>query len=422
MLYKTIKFYILISALFSFGFLNFAAAEEVTPSVEETNLNNNDALTSPAPTSEEIQSRLDLFEKNAPVSLKIYNTENLVSGSEINIKSKIYVFTETDVSNFNFTWSVRKNGMDQDLPASSSGRGKDRMRFVPTSSGNYEVRVKVADAAGTVRESQPLTIPVGDALMVDFEPLKPAKDEMVKMTVSGFNNPVVYSWFLDDELQDASGPNFEFEVTKYFEDRHMVKVAVTSSDGIVSSKDVIIPVYRSQIVLKPEADGVAVAGSAGRSNEFLMKGESPIVVNAEVPNFADPSQIKYVWSVNGQKVDEGVGKSSIVIDPKEERFNKSRKNEYLVTVMASSPDLKNVASSQVSINRISDTSSLASVSPEKLPNQPLLAESKSFLTSFATLRKLILPVLVVLFVAVAALANTQPVKLQEIEEGDWEKE
>lgn len=394
--------------------VNFVFAEEIT---DENLLNQPDSDTiseesAAVPTAADIQSGLNLLEKTTPIMLKINETANLISGSEINVKADVGIFTQVDTSQFGFKWFLKKDGLDQSVVQSSQGKGKNQFVFMPSSSGNYEVRAEATDPQGNTRESQPLLLGVGDNFLITFDPLKPANGQRVGINVSGFSNGVSYRWFLDGKEQIANGSKFDFIVSKSFGQAHKVRISTSNKEGLVSTKEILIPVYRPEVFLKPVTDGIAIAGQAGSLNEFLIKDGGPIILNAGDPNFMDADEALYVWYLNGEKIDEGMGKKSVYIDPENEILKNSQNGEYKASVMVSSPDSKHIALGNVKMERISPNSSLAAASPEKVSNSPLLAESKSFFSSLGTIRKLILPMMIVMFVVVIALGGTQPQKIE----------
>lgn len=418
MIKKTIKF-IAFSIVTFLLTVSFVLAEEVnlSDSLDQTAsdsiLSESDQSNSATiPTAVEIQSKLDLLEKTTPISLRLYDTQDLTSGSEIKVKARVSLLTQSDVNNFNFNWSLKKDGLDQKVDSLSQGKGKDQFSFVPISSGNYEVKVQVADSQANTRESQPITISIGDELLITFNPLEPVNGQKVLVSASGFNGASGYKWYLDGQEQKNSSPNFEFTITKSYEQAHKIKVASVNQQGIGSSKEILIPVYRPDVVLRPSSDGLTVVGQVGSSNEFLVKGDNPIILEADTPNFIDASQAQYIWYLNGQEIDQGIGKKSIYIGPQDERLKSDQNGEYQVSVIVASPDMKNIAQSKISMSKINPNSSLAAVNPEKISNQPLLAESKSFFTSLGMIRKLILPLMIIMFVVVIALGNTQPQKIE----------
>lgn len=360
-----------------------------------------------------LQEKLELLEKASPVGLNLESTENLISGSEIKIAAIAGVVKPINSSDLEYKWTLKKNGIDQDVPLSNQGKGRDLFTFVPISNGNYEVKVVVTDSAGNARESQPFSIPVGDNLLIDFEPLKPTNGQKVKVSVASFGSVGNYQWFLDGNQQDENSSLFEFAVTKSYEQTHNVKVRVVNKNGILTQKELLVPVYRPELVIRPAGDVTRVAGQANTLGEFMIKGDDPVSLRVDTNNMVNPDKANYAWYINDQKIEEGVGKKNVVIDPRDERLRESLDHEYTVSVLASSADLKDVASGRIDMYRIADTSSFASVEPEKISTQPLVAESQSFFNSFNLVRKLAIPVMVLMFIVIIAFANTQPDKIEE---------
>lgn len=416
MINKTIKL-ITFSITAFLLVVSFALAQEentgelvdqsAAPAVEEI-----DQSSPEIPTAAEIQSKLDLLEKTAPVVLRLYNTESLVSGSEVNVKARTSLLAQDNAGSLNFKWFLKKDGLDQVVESLRQGKGKDQFDFIPLSSGNYEVKVQATDFQGNIKESPALAIPIGDNLMITFEPLKPVKGQKVLVSVAGFNSMASYQWYLDGQEQNSSGSTFEFMVTKDFEQFHKIKAVTTNKQGMTAYKEMIIPVYRPEVILKTDDNDLAIASQANSVGEFLVKGKNPVILKAETSNFSDSDQVNYIWYVNGQEFDQGVGKKSIFIDPQDERLGKNSSQAYQVSVLAASSDAKHIAAANVSMSQINPNSSLAAVNPEKLSSQPLLAQSKSFFVSFNNIRKLVLPLLIIMFAVVIALGNTQPEKIK----------
>lgn len=416
MIKKTIKFITFSITAFLLA-ANFALAQEeniselldqsATSVAEET-----DQSSPEIPTAAEIQLKLDLLEKTAPVTLRLYSTESLASGLEVNVKARTSLLARDNAGNLNFKWFLKKDGLDQAVESLRQGKGKDQFSFIPASSGNYEVKVQVVDSQGNTKESPSLAIPVGDNLLLTFEPLKPVNGQKVLVSAAGFSSVANYQWYLDGQKQNSNSSTFEFMVTKEFEQFHKIKATTTNKQGIVAYKEIIIPVYRSEVVIKTDDNDLAIASQANSVGEFLVKGKNPVILKAETSNFSGSDQVNYIWYVNGQEFDQGVGKKSIFIDPQDERLGKNFSQAYQVSVLAVSPDAKHIAAANVSMSRINPNSSLAAVNPEKLSSQPLLAQSKSFFTSFNNIRKLVLPLLIIMFAVVIALGNTQPEKIE----------
>lgn len=418
--------------LLSITMSKFVIAEETLfeseTTVSDTELNThqqsetveeeNNVVTTPILSPEEkltpakLKERLGEFEKNAPVIIKLYKTDELISGAQVTAQASVGILDQTGARDLYFKWFLKKNGVDQEVALSNQGKGKTQFYFIPESSGYYEIRAQATDSQGGMRESEPLSIPVGDNLLVNFQPLKPVQGQKVRVEVSAFSNESGYQWYVDGKEQVSNSSFIEFVAQKGYGQKHKIRVIASSKDGIISRKVISIPMYQPEVVVSPAIDGFSVANQAGQSHEFLIKGEKPVVVNAEASSFIDADQARYIWSVDGVKINEGIGKKSILIDPKDIGSQSNENGEYNVSVLVSSPDLKHIASSEVTMNRIAEYSSLAAVNPEKVSPKPLVAESRSFFASFDTARKLVMPLMVVMFLVLIVLGRTQPERVE----------
>lgn len=414
MIHKIAKLIIILIIILVSG-ISFVFAEEESQdplNQSESEPEQTGLEESRTPTLSDVQSKLDLLEESTPVILRIYDTRNLISGSEIKVKARVGLFKQADSRELHFKWELKKDGLAEEIAASKQGKGKDQFSFTPVSSGNYELKVQATDSAGGIKESLVLAIPIGDNLMVDFNPLKPVNGQRVLINAAVFDNDAVYKWYLDGQEQETTGSSFEFIVNKNFKQTHKIKVMTSNKQGIVSTKEILIPVYRPEVVLKPAFEGLTAAGQAGSSREFLVKGEGLVTLNAGEINFMDADQANYIWYLDNRKIDEGIGKKSIFIDTKDKQLKQNRNGEHRVSVMVASPDLKHIAESEITMNQLDPNSSLASANPEKISNKSLRAESKDFIASLSIMRKLILPIMVVIFLVLIALGNTQPQKIE----------
>jgi len=207
--------------------------------------------------------------------------------------------------------------------------------YTPSSTGSYNVYVKVTDAASDVATSNTIPVTVNAALSVSITPTSATLDlgqsQLFNSTVSGGTSPYSYQWYLDGAaVSGATGPSWTFTPGSTGSYNVYVKVADSVSATATSNTATVAVNGALSITILP----TSVILDVGQSQTFTSSvsgGTSPY---------------SYQWYLDGAAV-SGATSASWTFTP-------SSSGSYTVYVIvndsASTPATATSNTASVSVN------------------------------------------------------------------------